>query len=297
MAEHFYQINVVGLDRRNEDIFTAWAFEQGAEGVAEKLSFLQPNLVYEPTAIEADFFDVEVYFTSPPPEAFLFELTRQFPEARYELTQQPHKDWLEEWKKGFEPFEFVSPFWIIPSWREVPPLVTHPLHIDPGMAFGTGTHETTQLAGQQILNLLNSRDNQDSCLTLIDIGCGTGVLAIMAKQMGLKHVEAMDIDPECRRVSKENAVRNNTEIVVTDELIADIHSEFDVVVANIIDGVLVQLRSDLMRITRTNGWLILSGILFENDEAFKEQFFKENDHVLLNRIQKGEWVSYMIKKK
>ena len=293
MSELFYQINIVGLARENEDRFTSWAFENGAQGVSEKLEFTQPDLTFESVAVETAFLDAEVYFYKPPEENVFLELQREFPEAKYVFTQHPHEDWLEEWKKGFEPFQFVGDFWVIPSWRPVPPEAKIPLFIDPGMAFGTGTHETTQIAGVHVDRCLREY-NIDSA---IDVGTGTGILALLAEKRGVDRVEALDIDPECRRVSKENLALNKADRVkVLDGLTDQVTDQFDLVIANIIDGVLIQLRAELMRLTKPNGHLIISGILEENEEHFKKEFLSKKDHSIVSRIEKGEWISYWLRK-
>ena len=136
------------VPRDQEDELSSFCFQNGADGVCENLHFEQPELRYEPSVVIHDSCDLNVYFVNPPTADFFTALKREFAGVVVETSVEPNKDWLEEWKKGFEPFVFADPFWIIPSWREAPPEALEKIFVDPGMAFGTGTHETTQLAAR-----------------------------------------------------------------------------------------------------------------------------------------------------
>src|SRR5258708_4064714 len=174
MLGGFYcRVLVKNLESRNEDYFTSFCFEHEAQGVFEELEFTQPDLVYAAKVQEREKINVNVFFPQQPPEEFFLKLEIEFPGTKVERFIEQNRDWLEEWKKGFEPFMFVDPFWIVPSWREKPKNAKNVVSMDPGMAFGTGTHETTRLAAQLlVLNWPRFKPNP----TVVDVGTGTGIL-------------------------------------------------------------------------------------------------------------------------
>ena len=121
--------------------------------------------------------------------------------ARWELLED--KDWTQEWKKYFQPLKCGDRLWICPSWIEAPEPDAINLSLDPGMAFGTGSHPTTHLC-------LRWLDKQDLVgKTIIDYGCGSGILGIAALLLGAEKVIAVDIDPQALLASRDNAQRNN----------------------------------------------------------------------------------------
>lgn len=293
MKDHFYKVELSNIQRDQEDLLTSLVFEEGAQGLAEKLDFSQPDLTYDAAIHESLQFTAEAYFEEPPSEDFKLKLMNQFPNIQMRQSEEQNQDWLEEWKKGFEPFSFVEDFWVVPSWRQVPAVAKHPLFIDPGMAFGTGTHETTQLAGRLLFNFLKNH-KVESCL---DVGTGTGILALLAERMGVDQIEAMDIDPECRRVSLENLERNSSQkIRVRSDLVEDIQGAYPLVIANIIDGVLIRIKNDLSRLTLNEGHLVLAGILNENAQEVLSQFTATLPFELVERLEENGWVAFLLKK-
>jgi ribosomal protein L11 methyltransferase len=167
------------------------------------------------------------------------------------------KDWEREWMDRFEPMKFGSNLWVCPSWKPVTDENAVNVMLDPGLAFGTGTHPTTALC----LEWLDSVDLKGK--TLIDYGCGSGILAIAALKLGAAKVYAVDIDPQAILATKENAKRNQ---VFDQRLVVDYPSAIggivtDMVVANILAGPLVELSGDIASHCHTNGMIALSGIL------------------------------------
>lgn len=294
---HYVRVAVRDLPREREDEFSAFCFEFGADGVAEKLQYAQPDVVYDPEIIETSTLEADVYFATRPPEEFLLRLAAAFPEVKALAGEEPNKDWLEEWKKGFEPFLFVEPFWIVPSWREKPAEAREAIWVDPGMAFGTGTHETTKLAAQILVEELNSRGSSASVL---DVGTGTGVLAIAAKRIAMgaseRRVVAIDNDPEALRVARENAEKNGVAgaIEIPSTQLDELSETFDVVIANIIDGVLVRLQPGLSKALKTGGAMVLSGVLREREREFVEAFVPPSGLSVRKRIEMGEWVAFLL---
>ncbi len=179
------------------------------------------------------------------------------PGFRYKIEQIEDKDWEREWMDNFHPMCFGKRLWICPSWREVPDPDAVNVMLDPGLAFGTGTHPTTSLC----LSWLDSQDLTGK--TVIDFGCGSGILAIAALKLGARQAIGIDIDPQAIQASRDNAERNG----VSDKLAlylphqqpADLHA--DVVVANILAGPLRELAPIIGVLPVSGGKLALSGIL------------------------------------
>jgi ribosomal protein L11 methyltransferase len=276
-----------------EPLVTGLCVDYGAAGVSEKLEFHQPDLVYEPEVLDSDNHSLEVYFIEPPREGLQESLMARWPTIEVSRHLEDDKDWLVEWKKGYKAFPLVGPYWVVPSWEQSPVSAKNTVWIDPGMAFGTGTHETTQLAAHHIIEDINISGRS----RLIDVGTGTGILAILACRENVKHVVGIEIDVEARRVARENLERNLcTEVQILDEAIEQIGEVYDVVVANIIDGVLLNLKEDLLRCMAPGGVLVLSGVLQERADHFFQQFLASTSLKLVVQRDQGEWVSCVLER-
>lgn len=276
---HFSNVSGVA-----EEFLSANAFEWRALGMSEVLPFSQPEGEEEVFTKIPDRRAIDVYFGEPPATGFIELVRAHFPEVVAQIASEQEKDWLEEWKKGFKPFELAGGHWVVPSWCESPPGAKHNIWIDPGMAFGTGTHETTQLVAHELVNLKGQ--------SLLDVGTGTGILAIMARQMGIARVVATEIEEDSRRVAHENFGRNGcADIQLDGRQVESLDEKFDIVVANIIDGVLVRIQDALMARVKPGGWLVLSGIIGEREKDFLEGFKVPGD-VWDMRRQRGDWILY-----
>ncbi len=284
----FIKAVIRNVDKNLEESVSSLCFDFGAMGVSETLDFDQ-KVYPEPKIIEKPVINLEAYFESEP-KGLSESLTQISPQIEFETETQESKDWMEEWKKGFHAFQLYDRFWIVPSWEKSPEGVD-PIYIDPGMAFGTGTHETTQICSELIFKEIQSR----KVSSLIDVGTGTGILAFIAYKMGVPEILGTDNDPEAVRVAKENADINRINMRLTEKDLKMISEKFDVVVANIIDGVLVKLKPLLLQKRNPGGAFILSGIIIENDTEFIEEFLKDTDLKIVERIQKGEWVGYHLR--
>ncbi|TVP87797.1 MAG: 50S ribosomal protein L11 methyltransferase [Pseudomonadaceae bacterium] len=179
------------------------------------------------------------------------------PEHAHELIAD--QDWERSWMADFNPLRFGQRLWIVPSWHSAPEPEAVNLLLDPGLAFGTGTHPTTALC-------LEWLDGQplDNC-SLIDFGCGSGILAIAALLLGASPATGTDIDPQALEASRDNARRNQiADADLALYLPADMPQvPADVVVANILAGPLVELSAQLTQLVKPGGRLALSGILRE----------------------------------
>ncbi|MDD8061055.1 50S ribosomal protein L11 methyltransferase [Shewanella metallivivens] len=190
----------------------------------------------------------------------------------HKIEQVEDKDWVREWMDSFHPIQFGQRLWICPSWREIPDPTAVNVILDPGLAFGTGTHPTTALC----LEWLDSLDlaNQE----VIDFGCGSGILAIAAIKLGAKKVTGVDIDYQAIDASTANAERND----VADKLALHLpenqpeNLQADVLVANILAGPLKELAPLIAEKVKTGGKLALSGLLQEQAQEvsdFYSQWF------------------------
>ena len=181
----------------------------------------------------------------------------------YRLAEVPEQDWVRLSQAQFTPIQISSRLWIVPSWHQIPDPAAVSLILDPGLAFGTGSHPTTQLCLAWLDE--NLRGGED----VLDYGCGSGILAIAALKLGAGHAVGIDIDPQAVVASRDNARRNQL-----DQMQAEFHTpQFapqaalaaaawaDVVVANILANPLIVLAPLLMSMTRKDGRIALSGIL------------------------------------
>lgn len=296
-SQIYFRVRVKKIPSSLEAEVTGLSFAHGCSGISEALSYVQKDLVYDPEVRKLRFRDVDVFFPTRPEVEYLSGLKSLDSGIAYEVIEEVQKDWLEEWKKGFLPFRLVGSFWVVPSWCASPEETEVPLFIDPGMAFGTGTHATTQMAAA-LIHRLFKRKTEDKKWTVIDVGTGTAILAMLARLMGAAQVVGIDIDPEARRVARENVARNQVSGVEIHEcLLEEIRETYDLVIANIIDGVLLNLKRDLCRVLAPGGNLIVTGILEERESAFLEEFLQGTDLKIDLRLAKDEWVGFLLSAK
>ena len=185
-----------------------------------------------------------------------------FPNHKIEIVED--KDWEREWMTHFVPMQFGTRLWVCPSWKEVPEPDSVNLMLDPGLAFGTGTHPTTALC----LEWLEKQG--DLCeKSIVDYGCGSGILAITALLLGAKCVTGVDLDPQALTATIDNAERNN---IAPEKLQVFLpekapREKVDIVLANILAGPLVQLAPTLATYLEPGGKIALSGILSEQTDS------------------------------
>lgn len=201
------------------------------------------------------------------------------------------KDWEREWMTHYHPMQFGQHFWVCPSWIEVPDPHAVNLMLDPGLAFGTGTHPTTALC----LEWLASQPMTHK--TVIDYGCGSGILGIAAKLLGAKEVSGVDIDPQALQATKDNLTRNSLAIdslpvYFPDELA---HGDVDIVIANILAGPLKDLAPTLAGLVKADGHIVLSGLLSEQAESILATYEQWFDMDVI--AHKEDWIRLSGKKR
>jgi ribosomal protein L11 methyltransferase len=190
----------------------------------------------------------------------------------HKIEQLEDKDWEREWMLNFHPMQFGQRLWICPSWRDVPDPSAVNVMLDPGLAFGTGTHPTTALC----LTWLDGLALQDA--TVVDFGCGSGILGIAALKLGAKRVVGIDIDPQAILASQDNANRNHVGEKIELYLPADQPElKADVVLANILAAPIRELRHIISAYCKTGGRLVLSGLLDNQAQEINDLYSQEFD--------------------
>ena len=217
------------------------------------------------------------------------------------LSQTEDKDWINNWKQYFKQF-YVDDILIIPSWEEVKEEDKDRMiiHIDPGTAFGTGMHETTQLCIRQLKKYVTSETE------LLDVGTGSGILSIVALKLGAKHAVGTDLDPCAVPAVEENKEANEIPVEAFDMMIGNMiddnevqdkvgYEKYDIVVANILADVLVPLTPVILNQMKKGGIYITSGIIDDKEETVVNAV-KAAGLEVLEVTHQGEWVSVTARK-
>ncbi len=205
--------------------------------------------------------------------------------------------WGEQWKKYFKPLRMSDNIVIKPTWERYTPAGSDiVVDIDPGMAFGTGQHPSTRMCIVAIEEIL-LRDSAREERSVLDVGTGTGILAICAAKFGARTVTGIDIDPKAVEIAGRNIVINGVEdrVEISNRDVALWKGGFDLIVANLISGVLIQLHEHLTSLMNPGGHLIASG-LTEHDAKDVETIFCSGDVTLHGTQIEREWVCYTFQK-
>ena len=220
-----------------------------------------------------------------------------------EASETEDKDWINNWKQYFKPF-VVDDLLIKPTWEEIPEGMEGKklIQIDPGMAFGTGKHETTQLCIAGIRKYVKPGDN------VLDVGTGSGILSICALLSGASHVVGTDLDENAIDAAHENAQVNGITSeqykvlignLIDDQAIKDEvgYEAYDVVVANILADVIIALQEVVAVHVKHGGIFITSGIIDMKEQAVMDAFAKNPEFEVIDVLHQGEWVSIVTRRK
>jgi ribosomal protein L11 methyltransferase len=246
--------------------------------------------VYEPAIGETKIWTntqvVALYELDFDPETIKASVQTQFANANLQQWQYEYIDdraWERAWMEHYHPMKFADSLWVCPTGQEQVKDNTVCLTLDPGLAFGTGTHPTTAMC----LEWLASHNVNDK--TIIDYGCGSGILAVAAILLGAKVAHALDIDPQAITATHDNALKNN----VTESIHCYLPEQFpvmqaDIVLANILAKPLIDLAASISALVITGGALVLSGILAEQAQSVLDAYSAHFDFQPLT--QQEDWV-------
>lgn len=215
-------------------------------------------------------------------------------DAKIELIGINEEDWAESWKQYYKPIKIGNKIVIVPMWEDYECADGEiEVRMDPGMAFGTGTHETTRL----VIALLEKYINSDT--RMLDVGCGSGILSVCASKLGAKHCAAYDIDPVAVRVAKENIEASGAENIVCEvsDLLKSVDlsgGKFDVVAANIVADIIIRLLPDIRPYMNEGAYMICSGIITERSADVLDAI-SANGFEVVEHIEENGWCAIVIK--
>lgn len=208
----------------------------------------------------------------------------------FELEEKKTEDWSQKWKEKWDVTHVTDKIAVVPDWIDYKPKENEVIiKLEPGCAFGTGTHQTTQLCMKALEKYMNKGDK------VADIGMGSGILSILAKKLGATSVYGCDTDDTVIEVAKENAKKNNVEATFELGSADKINDKFDFVCANILHFVLAEIMGDLKHLMKTGAMMSLSGILDEKKQMVIDAYEKENLE-LVEEIHQDQWTSFVVKR-
>ena len=208
----------------------------------------------------------------------------------FSLEEKENQDWSQKWKEKWNVTHITDKITVVPSWIEYSPkpdeiIIT----LDPGCAFGTGTHQTTQLCMKALEKYMNPQDK------VADIGTGSGILAILAMKLGASEAYGCDIDDTVIEVCYKNAKVNNVECKFELNTADKLNEKYDFICANILHNVLAEIMPDLKKLMKDNAKLALSGILDEKKDVVLDAI-KDNGLKIIDTISQDQWVSFVVTK-
>jgi ribosomal protein L11 methyltransferase len=284
----------ISVPASEADAIANFLIEQGANGVVEENLAVSPV----PSSVSNNIMlkayikkDASVQTRLTEIKNYLSSLSALTGNRRFELltNEIEDEDWNALWKSFFQPIKVTKRIVVKPSWKtywqQEQEIV---IELDPGMAFGTGTHASTRLCMQAIEDLADTISDKSQC-SLLDVGTGSGILAIAAVLLGIPKVVGIDIDYQAVECAKRNAEMNSVsnKLIFTDVPLHKTDGAFSIIVANILPQTLIDLKADLLSHLAPSGYLILSGILNEKAREVIDEFIKDISFV--GETQEDEW--------
>lgn len=208
----------------------------------------------------------------------------------FELEEKKSEDWSQKWKEKWDVTHVTDKIAVVPDWIDyVPKKGEVIIKLEPGCAFGTGTHQTTQLCMKALEKYMKPNDK------VADIGMGSGILSILAEKLGASYVYGCDTDDTVIEVAKENAKKNGVDAIFELGTADKVNEKFDFVCANILHFVLAEIMGDLKNLMKTGALMSLSGILDEKKQMVIDAYEKENLE-LIEEIHQDQWTSFVVKR-
>lgn len=208
----------------------------------------------------------------------------------FELEEKKSEDWSQKWKEKWDVTHVTDKIAVVPDWIDyVPKKGEVIIKLEPGCAFGTGTHQTTQLCMKALEKYMKLNDK------VADIGMGSGILSILAKKLGASYVYGCDTDDTVIEVAKENAKKNGVDAIFELGTADKVNEKFDFVCANILHFVLAEIMGDLKNLMKKGAIMSLSGILDEKKQMVIDAYEKENLE-LIEEIHQDQWTSFVVKR-
>ena len=217
-------------------------------------------------------------------------------DAKIEISGVNEEDWANSWKAYYKPIRIGERIVIVPAWEKYDADENDIIvRMDPGMAFGTGTHETTRL----VIGLLEKYVTPDK--NVLDVGCGSGILAICASKLGAEYCKAYDIDPVAVKVARENIKDSGLKNVTCDvsDLLRQVDTEsapYGIICANIVADIIIRMTPDVGRLMDGNSVILASGIIVERSEDVIS-CFEENGFRIVERAEENGWCALAVMKK
>jgi len=267
VANYLFELGSCGCQELENEIFAFFPNQASKSEIQEKLAAYLDNL-----------------------EVLGFKLS----DTQFEIAEIADQDWNSEWKKSFKPIRISEKFIVKPTWEELDMSSDiFIIEMDPKQAFGTGHHATTQIMVQFLERYLTSPKR------VLDVGTGTGILAIAAHKLNAGDIVAIDVDPVAVEAARENCQINSATsdlLLFTGEVNALSASPFDLVLANLNKLVILRSLKLFNNLLNQAGHLILSGILVEESDEMKKALLKLSDLELVEEIIKEEWIGFVLKK-
>ncbi|HOB19234.1 MAG TPA: 50S ribosomal protein L11 methyltransferase [Candidatus Atribacteria bacterium] len=290
-AQVFYETGVTGVVIEDpDDLYTAQQDGLFWDYVDESVLANKDEGVLVKAYINNDaaFNDKLIYIKERIEHLKAQDLDMDLGPMELSLTNVREEDWSNNWKKYYKPVRISDRLVIKPTWEDYEPKEgEYVLNLDPGMAFGTGTHETTVLC----LRLLDRHVNTGD--TIADIGCGTGILSIAALLLGADRATAIDLDTNAVMVARENARLNGVEDrmqVIHGNLLDKVQGRYDIITANIIADAIISLTQHIRNYLKPGGIFISSGIILERLPEVVEKI-EESGLEVIHKETMGEWAA------
>jgi ribosomal protein L11 methyltransferase len=284
----------ITLEKKGAETVADWIMELGSTGIAEQVDpadssrvILKGYLVNEEGAARA-VEEIEQRLLRLP------ELHGCTP-GLMQVSGLQEEDWNKKWKSFFQPVSITERLVIKPPWRDYHARSNEVVvELDPGMAFGTGTHPSTRMCLRVIDECV---PEMEPGARMLDVGTGSGILAIAAAKLGLSDIVATDIDYTAVRCALKNAEANRVaeRISFGTDSLGTVEGFFDLVVANILPHILIDLRDELIAHTAEKGRVVLAGILTEKGASVQEAFSQKLDCV--RRLEQEEWCCLVFEKR